>query len=47
MKNVMKNQQMALRKDPNQSNILVWSDLEAALNEERPPTGQKCPMFTF
>ncbi len=47
MKNSIQNNHVAWRKDPNQSKVLVWSDLDSVLNEERPARGQKCPMFTF
>jgi hypothetical protein len=47
MKNSMRHKDVVWRKDPNQRKVLVWSDLDAVLNEERPARGQKCPMFTF
>jgi len=46
MKNSIQNKQMVSRKDPNQSMILVWSDLSSYL-EEKPERGKKCPIYTF
>ncbi len=46
MKNSIQNNQVAWRKDPNQSKVLVWSDLSSYL-EEKPERGKKCPIYTF
>lgn len=46
MKHEVKNNQLALRKDPAQNNILVWSVIDSYLEKERNP-GKKCPIYTF
>lgn len=46
MKNKINNRQAALRQDPAQSKILVWSVIDSYLEQERKP-GPKCPIFTF
>jgi len=46
MKNSIQKKQVAWRKDPNQGKVLVWSDINAYLEEDLKP-GPKCPIYTF